>query len=218
MRQDDSYKNNTNLVRAIIGYVDTYKDNPSLATHIMRNGKPAVELSFKVSLPFNAPDGEPYILCGHLDRVVRFQDKLYLSDYKTTTYSMSDKYFADFNPSNQMTLYATAAEAILEEPIAGVIVDACQILVGGERFHREIMVRPRETLEEWLSHAQIWIRTAESYAELGVWPMNDTACSMYGGCEYRPACAAHPKVRTLMLRSECDQRLGSEAWNPLVER
>lgn len=219
MARDNTYKNVANLCRAIIGNIDTYASNPAVTTHILRDGRAAVELSFKINLDMYSPDGEPYILCGHLDRVVEFNGKLYVLDYKTSTYALSENYFANYSPNNQMTLYNAAASAILDRPVSGFIVDAVQILVNGERYHREIITRPPECLEEWLSDLKIWIRQAELYAETGQYPMNDTACSMYGGCEYRNVCAAHPKVRPIILNGGgFDIRVGDKAWNPLVER
>ena len=42
-------------------------------------------------------------------------------------------------------------------------------------------------------------RFAESYAEADYWPMNDTACGMYGGCRFRGVCSKSPQVRERFL-------------------
>lgn len=216
MRNDDTTKCTKTLCRAIIGYVDTYTTQQHFTTHILANGKPAVELSFKAELPLLTPAGEPYLLCGHLDRVVEFQDDLYVLDYKTSKWALSQSFFANFNPSNQMTLYIAAASVVLTRPVKGMIVDAVQLLVNGERFHREIIKKTDASLEEWITDLLLWIKQAEQYAELNQYPMNDTACSMYGGCKYRDACAAHPKTRKHLLTINCKKR--EEKWNPLIER
>ncbi len=216
MRNDDTTKCVKTLMRAIIGYVDTYATQQHFTTHILANGKPAVELSFKVNLPILTPDGEPYILCGHLDRVVEFQDELYALDYKTSKWALAQSFFANFNPSNQMTLYIAAASVVLKQPVVGMIVDAVQLLVGGERFKRETIKKSDAALQEWLEDLGFWIKQAETYATANHYPMNDTACSMYGGCKYRDACAAHPKTRQHLLTVNCKKR--KEKWNPLIER
>jgi len=108
------YKNRRSLVRTVIDYLDHYREDPA-QTYIMDNGKPAVELSFRFELdwgPSNTTrdfgDGvkwkaiapQPYLLCGHLDRVVNFADHLFVMDRKTTTTTPGSYYFDQFEPNN----------------------------------------------------------------------------------------------------------------------
>src|ERR1700735_4326398 len=84
-----NYKNPRSLIQLVIDYLDHYKDDAA-TTVIRDDGTPATELSFRFELdwgPQAAPrimemnliDGtatkddtkwQPYLLCGHLDRVV----------------------------------------------------------------------------------------------------------------------------------------------------
>ena len=119
-----NYKNPTTLLQLCVDYFDHFAEDPA-ETLILDNGKPAVELSFKFELdwgprhPNTFPaefeeDGkcikhsQPYLLCGHLDRVVNFAGDLFVLDHKTTTTTPTQYFFAGFNPSNQMTLYTLA--------------------------------------------------------------------------------------------------------------
>ena len=66
-------------------------DDPA-ETYTKSDGKPAVELSFRFELdwgPGYLGDTDsvthPYLLCGHMDRVVSFNDQLFVMDHKSTT-------------------------------------------------------------------------------------------------------------------------------------
>src|SRR6266436_9911498 len=71
-----NYKNRLTLLQLCVDYFDFFADDPA-QTFILENGKPAVELSFKFELDWGPKATEqdeggrqPYLLCGHLDRVV----------------------------------------------------------------------------------------------------------------------------------------------------
>lgn len=156
-----------------------------------------------------------YIICGHLDRVVTFNDDLYVMDRKTTTIAPSEYYFAQFEPNNQMTLYAIAGEIVLNTPIQGIIIDAAAVKVDTSEFGRGMTYRDKAKVDEWLEDLGYWLSLAENYAERNHWPMNDTACDKYGGCRFREICSSSPKVRDRFLKSNFVQ---GEQWNPLKTR
>jgi hypothetical protein len=213
---DHPSKNRETLVRSVIWYLDQFKDDPA-ATLILANGKPAVELSFRMELDWGPEDhsaSQPYILCGHLDRVVDFGGQKYVMDRKTTGSSPTPHYFDGFAPDNQMSIYTLAARVQFSTPVAGVIIDAAQIAVGFTRFQRGFTYRTEAQLEEWLADARYWFAQAEGFAEKGHWPMNDKSCSMYGGCTFRKICSKSPEVRERFLESDFERR----PWNPLESR
>ena len=120
------YKNRQTLVSLVVDYLDHYVDDPA-ETYIKSDGKPAVELSFRFELDWGPKAGlgqrcifgedlkegevlvtnneQPYLLCGHMDRVVNFNDQLFVMDHKTTITTPSQYYFNQYEPHNQMTLY-----------------------------------------------------------------------------------------------------------------
>jgi len=210
---DDNRRTLTTLIRSIIWYYEEFAEDP-FKTLILANGKPAVELSFKLCLDgTSTPEGDPYLLAGHLDRVVDFNG-LWVTDRKTTTSSFSTHYFNQFTPNNQMSLYDFAGRSILTTEIQGVIVDAVQLLVGSSRFQREQISRPAALSEEWLESTLETISLAERWAESGRWPINDTACSKYNGCPFQKVCSKQPSVRHHFLSSD----FTISDWNPLEER
>jgi len=214
------YKNPTTLLSLAIDYLDHFADDPA-ETYILANGKPAVELSFRFELDWGpkANPAQPYLLCGHLDRVVTFSDNLFVMDRKTSMSTLSDHYFDQWSPSNQMTLYTIASQIIIGSPVKGVILDAAQVLLEKPNdFKRGITYRTPEQLEEWTNDLAYWLNTAEAYAIADYWPMNDTACGMYGGCKFRTICSKSPRTRKAYLSSDHPQLPPEERWNPLKER
>lgn len=230
-----NYKNRITLLQLVVDYFDFYVDDPA-QTFILENGKPAVELSFKFELDWgpraatlnehNAPIGEdigaarqPYLLCGHLDRVVSFNDSLFVLDHKTTTTTPGPYFFNQFEPNNQMTLYTLASQVIIDSPVKGVIVEAAQILLDKpNRFVRGFTYRTQDQLDEWTYHLEYWLNQAEAYAEAGHWPMNDTACDKYGGCKFREVCSKSPHVRETYLKADFVKLPPESRWNPLKAR
>lgn len=203
----DANKTRDNLIRTIIWYCYEHINDPA-ETVILPNGKPAVELTFRFQL-----DNE-IILCGHLDRLVSFQDQTFVMDHKTTKSTISDYYFDQYKPSNQMTLYTAAGKVVYEQPVNGVIINAIQIAVGFTRFARGITYRTNREIAEYLETTKWWIAQAHAMAEADNFPMNDTSCHDFGGCPFRKVCASDPGVRQATLDNDYTRRV----WDPLVPR
>lgn len=226
-RPDHKYKNRDFLVRSVIWYFEKFKDDLA-KTFIMENGNPAVEVSFRFELDwglnFEIGDDsttakrlgyQPFLLCGHLDRVVEFNDDLYVMDRKTTTSTPGSYYFDQYEPNNQMTLYTLASQVIFQSPIKGVIIDVAQVAIEFSRFTRGFTYRTKDQIEEWINDLHYWFAKAEEFATAEYWPMNDTACDKFGGCKFRQICSKSPQVREQFLKSNFERR---EKWNPLKPR
>jgi len=229
-----NYKNPRTLLQLCVDYFDFFANDPA-QTFILENGKPAVELSFKFELdwgPKASPSiqnteanggkiefAQPYLLCGHLDRVVTFSDHLFVLDHKTTTIAPGSYFFNQFEPNNQMTLYTLAGKVIIDSPIRGVIIEAAQILLEKpNRFVRGFTYRTQDQLDEWVGDLHYTLQLAEYYAEMNYWPQNDTACDKYGGCRFREICSKSPGVRETFLKADFNKLEKEDRWNPLKPR
>lgn len=235
------YKNRSSLIQLTLDYFDHFGAEDPANTYIRENGQPAVELSFRFELDFGpkAADedeaicrareqgnlgevthiNQPYLLCGHLDRVVEFNNALMVMDHKTTTTTLGSRWFDQWDPNNQMSLYTLAGKIILNAPIRGVVICGAQILIEEpNRFVRGFTYRTQDQLDEWLSDLSVLLRTAETYAEANYWPMNDTACDKFGGCKFRDVCSKSPAVREKFLAADFTQLSEEERWNPLKPR
>lgn len=202
-------KTRPNLIRSVLWYLERFAtDNAS--TVRLSNGKPAVELSFRL------PVDDGIVLCGHLDRVVHWPQGGgdFVMDRKTTSTTLSVNYFEQYKPDNQMSLYSFAGAAILNAPIKGVIIDAVQVAVGFSRFERGITYRTNEELGEWLDETYDWIKQAHIYADRNYWPGNDKSCHKFGGCPFRKVCGSSPQVREQIISGDYEV----QEWNPLQSR
>ncbi len=222
---DNPTKNLYTLLRTIVWYLDRF-EHDHLKTVILHNGKPAVELSFQINLAdtveggdvFIAATGEPYILCGHLDKVVEWLGEYRFKDVKTTRSNLDQKYFSKFNPNTQVTVYSIAMKVIFHEdrPIGGALIDAIQTLALGNRFARQqISVTPGH-LAEFLTDLMFLLREAETYAENDHWPKRESSCFLYNRpCEYHAVCSHDPAARELILDSFYSRR---DPWEPINPR
>ena len=208
----DNSKTRRNLIRALVWYFENYKNDNNKVV-VLSNGKPAVELSFKVSID------NGLVLCGHLDKLVNFGNAIYIQDHKSTSSTVTGasarSFFAGFNPSNQMSLYPLGAYMAYNIPVRGVIIDAIQIGVGTIAFGRDITHRHEAQMEEFLNSVYSYRRIAEMHTEEGHWPMNETSCGNYGGCEFRMICSRSPAIRDRFLHTWFTR---GERWNPLKSR
>lgn len=210
---DDPNKNRMTLIRSVVWYLDQFEDDP-VQTVILANGKPAVELSFRMRTSYTTAGGEPFMLCGHLDRLGIFQGDTYILDRKTSKSQLTEGFFAKFSPDNQFTLYTLASKIVYGTPVRGLIVDGAQIAVTFTRFQRGFVARTEAQLEEWYRDLGIWLTYAEHCANQSYWPMNDKSCNNYGGCPYREICSKSPSIRDQWLSAEFHDR----TWDPLQIR
>lgn len=226
------YKNRDTILSLVVDYLDHFGEADPASTYILDDGKPAVELSFRFELDWGPsqtrevpgmtitePGAQPYLLCGHLDRVVSFADDLYVMDRKTSISTISGYWMDQWTPSNQMTLYTLAGKVMLNSPVKGVIIDAAQVLLEKPNaFARGFAYRTEDQLTEWLADLRYFLREAEDYATAGYYPQNDTACNKYGGCAFREVCSKAPSIRETYLKASFDQTGIEAAWNPFYER
>lgn len=87
----DSRKTRETLIRTIIWYVETFEDK-EIKTVILSDGSPAVEYGFLLSVD------DDLFFAGHIDRLVKFGDAVYVMDQKTTGGTLTSNYFNQFSP------------------------------------------------------------------------------------------------------------------------
>jgi hypothetical protein len=208
-------KDRYSLIRLVAWYCDDQPEQASdagLYPFAFEDGTPAVELSFRFPLSIKTPTGEPYLLCGHMDKIVSYSSELFISDNKTTKKTLSQSYWKQYSPNIQVDLYDLAGSVLFPSlDLHGVLIEGAQTLVNGASFglhpeHRTETMR-RETLEniEW------WIGQAERYATDNYWPMNKASCYL---CQFKGICGAEPQMREGYLKANFTKRF----WNPLEER
>ncbi len=235
---DNKTKDRYTLVRLVSWYCDEQAEDVSEGPYpfAFPNGQPAVELSFKMPLPWKTPAvpydesprsdhhggkipdprgdeyREPYILCGHLDSIMTFGTEKFIADNKTTKKALGTAYFASYSPSIQMDIYDLAGNVLYPSlGIRGVMVEGAQVLQEGARFGVGIQYRTDKRREELMADLKYWIGQAEKFAADDHWPMNRASCVM---CQFKSVCSKDPSQRQMFLESN----FVKQPWNPLQER
>jgi len=207
--EEDNRKTRYNLLRAIVWYLEQYGLNDNCKTVKLANGKAAVELSFRFSLT------NDIVLCGHLDKIIEFGGNKFVLDRKTAGSTIGYYYYQKYSPDNQMSIYTLASQVVFDTHVKGVIIDAAQIAVGFSAFGRHLTHRNQAQLEEFVRGIESYRDLAAHYTRTGFWPMNETACGNFGGCQFRRVCSKSPRVRESLLRTNFTQEY---EWNPLEAR
>lgn len=211
---DDKVKNRITLVRLVLAYCDAQTEQlgDGLSPWAFPNGTPAVELPFRLPLPWTAPTGERYILAGYLDAIKTFGDEKFITDNKTTKKQLDAGYWAGFAPNVQVDTYDLTGATLYEElDIKGVIIEGAQTLMNGANFGIGIFRKSDALRAEYLEDIEFYLRLAEKFAKDNHWPMNRSACYL---CQFKGVCTMHPDKRARVL----EENFRVQHWNPLEER
>lgn len=210
----DTTKTRENLIRTIVWYIDQFHDEPIKVLN-MEDGRPAVELSFRL------PVDNGITFCGHLDRVVEFQQDPYVMDQKTTKSTIGPYWFRQFKPKTQFSMYGFAGSAIFHTPMKGVIVDGVQVAQGFSKFVRNPAAQFTESeLNEFYDNAMWYIALAQEATRRLLYegtpmPHNPESCHKYNGCDFREVCSVGPGLRRQFLKGGFHRK---ELWDPMEAR
>lgn len=210
-------KNRQSLIQTLVWYLDAFGRDDPFETVRLANGKPAVEVSFKIASGLATGDDEAIILCGHIDRIAKLNDVSYIKDIKTSSYAPDAKWARGFTPGVQFSMYVFAGRHGLGEPVKDLIVDGVQVGVGFSRFGSHLVPRTDAMLDEWFEGILDTAKEMEDCAARAQWPMRETSCSMYGGCPFRTLCERSPEAREEWVKTDFEVR-GDGGWNPLQVR
>lgn len=204
-------KSRPELIRHIVWWTEEMRNDAVRPEHLA-NGKPAVEVNFRIRLPFLSAHGEQFWLCGYLDGVCSFAGERFFRERKTTKSGLTKQYWNGFAPNMQIDTYDLAGSAIPEmRDVRGVLIEAGQTLESGSRFGRHVEYRRDAQREEHQAQIGELLRDAERYAESGHWPMHKSQCKF---CPFSGICAMEPGKREQFL----EQNFSRSRWNPLEER
>jgi len=198
------------LCRALVWYFDNYRQD-ALRVVSLSDGTAAVEHSFRVPIGEHLSDGTPLLLSGHYDKLVDFNDQLFITDVKSTK-SITAQWKQGWDLSHQMTGYTLGGKIGLERPVQGVFIDAVCLQVGGVQFGRFVTARSESQLREYVRLLKYTADQAEMWFTTGYYPQNTAACMF---CQFKEVCRQPPEFRAGTLRTHFKQAV---AWNPLAIR
>lgn len=217
-------KNRRTLVRALIWTLDEFEKG-HIRPHADADGHAATEVDFAVPLPFDSPDGEPYLLTGIIDSFCEIggPDQVMPRERKTTNSTLGRAYFDRFEFDIQIDVYSLAMRIMSEDEITpGVVLEAIQTGVTFSRARRQVIQPSNDQLMEFTETIRYWLYQAENYAisghdldlngelSMSAYPMNRSNCNnfrkedvedkmyssiVHGGCPYRELCTKDRSVR-----------------------
>lgn len=212
---EDTRKNRMTLVRTFLWYVEEQPERLEDSLHPIKfpDGTPAVELSWRIPLPWKTAWGEQYLLSGHFDYLGRFGSLNYIVDNKTTTKTLSKRFFESYDPDLQFDIYDMVGGILYPDlELQGVLLDAANSQIEGSSFARMAYRKTEEQRKEQWQDLEFWIKQAERYAEADYWPMKKSSCWI---CDLKNVCNKPASARPGLLAANFKK---GERWNPLIER
>lgn len=201
-------KTRENLIRSLVWYFEELPEE-NISTIILANGAAAVEYTFTI------PVDNDIIFSGHIDRFVNYGDDPYVMDQKTSSSTITAKFFADFDLDSQMSMYTFAGKMLYQTPVKGVIIDAVQIAVGFSRYVRGFTTRSEDQLNEWYDETMALIERVRLATQRKELPRNTASCNNYGGCQFRGVCSKPRQFRGQFLAGDFHR---GPRWDPLERR
>lgn len=208
----DNKRSVRTLIRALVWY--DAQNAESAALRPIDQETAAFEVRFMLPLDVQAPTGEPYIICGTFDGVVRdTTDANWVLERKTTTNAIGRGYWQKYDPCMQTYLYDWAAEQLFPSlNIRGTIVEGLQTGVNFCRIERHQIARTRAMRAHWQKVMAYWINRASQDAMNDSWEIAmNPECVSYGS-RFKDIQKRDARVWPAMLSADMEQR---ELWNPL---
>lgn len=214
-------------------YVERWRNEPYEVIRRPDTGQPYVEIGFSIYLfDWIAPDGgrRPVFYVGRIDRIMRSKitGRAVNVESKTTSQNI-DMFMKQIRPNHQVTGYHLAAKRLgleIEETLWDAVFVSSRKpnpKAGGwmawgidfeKDFGRHTTRRTDQDIEDYLENDLIpiaWERCNLLYGarQPSRWPRNaPTACSQYGGCQFRDVCASN--LNPDLIRSN----FKIEVWEP----
>ncbi len=207
----DTDKNRFTLIRTVDWYCQHYGPNNPVKVLLLPSGKPAIEVSFRIMSMLTATTGEDFTLAGHIDALASFQESNYALERKTTGKAINTTWFGTFDPDIQIELYNWAGKILLEDEVAGVLIDGAQVLVNSNSFGRHIIRKSKGQINETFRDIESILVTACHYADEDYWPKYTRNC---WNCAYRAVCSNQPSIRAQQLEEDYI----FDRWDPTIPR
>lgn len=213
---DDEFRTPTFGAEVLHSYNQHYISEPFQVLEDSLGNK-MVELSFAV--PIGEINGIPCIWAGKVDIGIQWENRFWVLDHKTTSI-LGGTYFNQFYNSNQMIGYCWALQHLLNQSIAGALVNVLAIRRPTKtgksiEFVRQRFEYPQSRIEEWQDNTLAIIEDFFHMCEKNYWPMHTQWCiGKFGQCAYFDVCTVPTLQREMMLQSGLYEDI---TWSPLKE-
>lgn len=182
------------LIRSLVWYHEQFKNDP-FQTAVDLNDEALLEKRFEVPYPTR----EDRRISGRIDRIVVEEDELIVVDRKFTTKPLNSWYFAQYEPSLQLSLYVWALRDVLKLPINRAMIEAHQVGVTFARCERRLFSIDEARTAELEKELPRMITAIDRAHETGFWDRDLRMCGLYGGCGYSVVCNSTSRTEQATL-------------------
>lgn len=191
---DTDLKTCERMVGALVSYTQQYPlESDALKPLEYAPGRHAVEFTFAIPLPVLHPvTNLPILYAGRFDMLAVFHDSLFVEDDKTTS-QLGPTWGKQWELNSQFTGYIWAAQTYGFNAV-GAIIRGQSILKHEYGHAQAITYRPQWMIDRWYEQLcrDVWAMVEAWKAGYFNFALG-SACSAYGGCEFRMLCTSqHP--------------------------
>lgn len=172
-----------------------------------------------VESPFFLPLTEDLAVCGVIDLVIEYLNQKMVMDHKTT-WELSQRFFASFNPNHQFSCYLLGATELLEEPVTTLFVNCIKSdprQMAPEKIFQRVPTTRSEYQHGFMKEELIgWWNVVRMCRDTNNWPRDDDRCQRWpGGCEYHPLCTDIQTDYRKIIPSKIAYR--ESVWDPIAD-
>lgn len=152
---------------------------------------------------------------GKIDLFIRYVNKVWVRDYKTSSKEQNEYYIRTLDPNDQFIRYTHAASSLAGEKVEGVFVEVLHNKKGtkarpkiGPEIHTHMTTRSEKQIDEWLKSEIFIHQQMERNRQEDVWPMHETKqCSF---CVFHSVCK---KPGEMSKMSKLESEFKVEPWD-----
>lgn len=155
---------------------------------LQKTAKSHIIISSETSFELPLPSGRLY--GGRFDRIVQWNDRLWVVDFKTKSWMLTEGASEQYTYDKQMSGYIWAAEQLSGRKIDGCIIEVMyNTKKSGPEIKPLLTTRTQWDIDQFLEWAEDkwdeWERRMKSM----VWPQHATSCfDFFKKCEFFNAC------------------------------
>ena len=207
---DNIAKTLDRMLGALVYYFEHYPLATDGARPFKTGDKWTVEFSFAEPLGVDHPEtGEPIILAGRADQIVKYAGGTYIEDDKTAS-QLGASWARQWDLRSQFTHYCWAA-ARMGIHVDGVLVRGVSILKTKYDTAESVTYRPQWMIDRGIAQLERDILRMIDAWKSGAWDMNlDHSCSDFGGCAFRQICLVQDQQPFL------DAGFERRKWDPVT--
>jgi hypothetical protein len=204
--KDEDARSVDNGVKILSKYWETYRNDEWVIFEDTKGPFVERQVSHRLSTMTVGPKQETVhiVLFGTIDAMLKntVSGELVVADHKTTK-TLGQEFFSKLKPNHQFTGYLWLVREALKLKAERFMVNGIQVAKTKSDMVRAFTSRTEEDFDEFRAQVEFSVNEYLHGVNYGQWRMGPlSACTLYGGCQYREACAAPKSQREFILQSQ----------------